>query len=446
MDRENALSTIASFDTELYTFFQEEVQRQKYTLSFMPEENYSSPLSTYLEGSILSNTLTTHHDEAKPTGLEEITINRINKLFGSEHAVIRLESIAAASRVVFYSLAKKGDTILSLDNRKSDHCNSKNLEFNFVRFSIDPKTQLLNLDRVEQIAKEHKPKVIIFSPVNYPRVIDYERLAKIAHDIGAYMWFDICQNVGLVATGQIPSPVPYADVVTFSTHDSLRGPQSSVILCKKELADIIDKTIITTGHFSLKKNILASLAVIFKEATTEKFKQYTKQVVLNAKALQKGLEEEGITILCKGTDTNLVLVNLTKLGISCKKAHNALQSAGFIVKPTVLSTCDENLNFEILRLSSLILTTRGLKEVQMEHIGKMMAKVLKNIDDMAIIEEVRQEAVDIAMECPLFSDEWLAFKDVLNPLYSAKDINISHELAAERKMAVMKKLFSFMKK
>ena len=129
MDRENALSTIASFDTELYTFFQEELQRQKYTLSFMPEENYSSPLSTYLEGSILSNTLTTHHDEAKPTGLEEITINRINKLFGSEHAVIRLESIAAASRVVFYSLAKKGDTILSLDNRKSDHCNSKNLEF-----------------------------------------------------------------------------------------------------------------------------------------------------------------------------------------------------------------------------------------------------------------------------------------------------------------------------
>ena len=161
MDRENALSTIASFDTELYTFFQEEVQRQKYTLSFMPEENYSSPLSTYLEGSILSNTLTTHHDEAKPTGLEEITINRINKLFGSEHAVIRLESIAAASRVVFYSLAKKGDTILSLDNRKSDHCNSKNLEFNFVRFSIDPKTQLLNLDRVEQIAKEHKPLSLI---------------------------------------------------------------------------------------------------------------------------------------------------------------------------------------------------------------------------------------------------------------------------------------------
>ena len=315
-----------------------------------------------------------------------------------------------------------------------------------VSEDLGAKTQLLNLDRVEQIAKEHKPKVIIFSPVNYPRVIDYERLAKIAHDIGAYMWFDICQNVGLVATGQIPSPVPYADVVTFSTHDSLRGPQSSVILCKKELADIIDKTVITTGHFSLKKNILASLAVIFKEATTEKFKQYTKQVVLNAKALQKGLEEEGITILCKGTDTNLVLVNLTKLGISCKKAHNALQSAGFIVKPTVLSTCDENLNFEILRLSSLILTTRGLKEVQMEHIGKMMAKVLKNIDDMAIIEEVRQEAVDIAMECPLFSDEWLAFKDVLNPLYSAKDINISHELAAERKMAVMKKLFSFMKK
>lgn len=446
MDREHAISTIASFDPELYTYFQEEIQRQKYTLSLMSEENYSSPLSSYLEGSILTNTLTTHHDEAKPTGLEAITLSRINKLFGSEHATIRLESISVRSRVVFYSLAKKGDTILSLDNRKKDHCNSKNLEFNFVRFSIDSKTQILNLNKIEQIANEQKPKVIIFSPVNYPRVTDYKRLAQIAHNVGAYMWFDICQNVGLVATGEIPSPVPYADVVTFSTHDSLRGPQSSVILCRKELATTIDKMLITTGHFSLKKNILASLAIIFKEASTEKFKQYAHQVVLNAKALQKGLAKENVDILCKGTDTNLVLVNLTKLGISCKQADEALSSAGFIVKPTILNTCDEHINFEILRLSSLILTTRGLKEIQMENVGKMIAKVLRNVDNLAIIEEVRQQAVDIAMEFPLFSDEWLASKDVLNPLYSANDINISHEIAAERKMAVMKKIFSFMKK
>lgn len=446
MDRENAITTIASFDSELYTFFQEEVERQKYTLSLMSEENYSSPLSTYLEGSILTNTLTTHHDEARPTGLEKITIDRINALFGSEHATIRLESIAAASRVVFYSLAKKGDTILSLDNRKSDHCNSKNLDFNFVKFSIDPKTEMIDLNKVEALAKECKPKVIIFSPVNYPRVIDYKKLSEIAQSVGAYMWFDICQNVGLVATGQIPTPIPYADVVTFSTHDSLRGPQSSVILCKQKLANVIDKTVITTGHFSLKKNILASLAVIFKEATTDKFKEYTRQVVLNAKALQEGFEDEGVSILCGGTDTNLVLVNLTKLGISCEQAYEALTSAGFIIKPTVLTTSDENISYEILRLSSLILTTRGIKESQMRSIGKMMARVLKNVNNENVIEDVRQSAVDIAMECPLFSDEWLAFKDVLNPLYSAQDINISHEIAAERKMAVIKKLFSFMKK
>lgn len=446
MDRERTLSTIASFDSELYTYFQDELQRQKYTLSLMPEENYCSPLCTYLEGSILTNTSTTHHDEATPSGLEAITLKRINNLFGSEHAIIRLESIAAASRVVFYSLAKKGDTILSLDNRKSDHCTSENLEFNFVKFSINPQTQLLDLDEVERIANQCKPKVIIFSPVNYPRIIDYKRLAEIAHNIGAFMWFDICQNVGLVATKEIPSPIPYADVVTFSTHDSLRGPQSSVILCKKSLAQTIDNTVITTGHFSLKKNILAGLAITFKEATSEKYNQYMHQVVLNTKALLKGLVENGAPILCNGTDTNLVLVNLSKLGIDCKTAYTALTHAGFIIKPTVLTTADTTINFDILRLSSLILTTRGIKEIEMEHIGKMIATVLKNPQNDTIIEDIRHQAVDIAMQSPLFSDEWLASKDVLNPIYSAEDMNISHELAAERKIAAIKKMFNFMKK
>ncbi len=446
MERENLLSTIASFDPELYEFFQEELQKQKYTLSLMPEENYSSPLSTYLEGSILTNTLMTHHDEKKPVGLEAITLERINKLFGSEHAIIRTGNIAAASRVIFYSLVKKGDTILSLDSRKKDHCNTKNLDFNFVSFSINPDTQLLDLDKVKKLAQAYKPKMLIFSPVNYPRIIDYEKLANIAHEVGAYMWFDICQNVGLIAAKQIPSPVPYGDVITFSTHDSLRGPQSAVILCKTSLADVMDKTVISTGHFALKKNILASMAIVFKEAGTEKFKEYIKQVIANAKALQKALEINGIDSLCGNTDTNLVLVNLSKLGIDLNDAQNALRDAGLIVKPTVLTTDNETVSFSILRLSSLILTTRGLKEQQMMRIGEMIAKILLNLHDNSTIEQVRQDVVDMAIMYPLFSDEWIGSSNVLNPLYSASNLNISHELSAEKKMAMIKKLFSFIKR
>lgn len=445
MERENIISTIAAFDPELYGFFQDELQKQKYTLSLMSEENYMSPLSSYLEGSILTNTLMTHHDEEVPKGLEKITLRRINELFGSEHANIRTGNIAVASRVIFYSLVKKGDTILSLDFRKQDHCNNENLKFNFVNFSIDPQSQILDLDSVEALAKKYKPKMLIFSPVNYPKIIDYKRLSEIAHSVGAYMWFDICQNVGLVAAKQIPSPVPYADVVTFSTHDSLRGPQSSVILCKNNIAKIIDDTVIITGHFALKKNILAALAIVFKEATSSKFEKYASQVILNAKAIQKGIEEGGVEVLCGGTDTNLVLPNLTSLGISCTQAYKSLINAGFIIKPTVIQTIDNNICFEILRLSSLILTTRGLKEEQMQEIGKMIAEVLKNCEDKTIIEKIRQKAVDIAMVYPLFSDEWISSKDVINPLYSASDRNISHELSMEKKKAIIKKLFSFIR-
>ncbi|WP_196592730.1 serine hydroxymethyltransferase [Pectinatus sottacetonis] len=446
METEKILSSIAAFDPQLYNYFQDELQKQKYALSLMPEENYTSPLSAYLEGSILSNTSMTHHDEEAPAGLESITVSRVNKLYGSEHASIRTSNIAAASRVVFYSLLKKGDTVLSLDNRKKDHCNSESLQFNFVKFSIDPHEQRIKLDQVEKLANEHKPKIIIFSPVNYPRIVDYKHLSDIAKSVGAYMWFDICQNAGLVAAKEIPSPVPYADVVTFSTHDSLQGPQGCVILCRKKMAKSIDNTVITTGHFALKKNILAALAIVFKEAATEKYGQYCHQVILNAKSLQKGLEEEGLEILCGGTDTNLVLLNLTKLQMSCNKACSALRLAGIMTKPTVLTTAEDKITFDILRLSSLILTTRGLKEAEMYTIGHMIGIVLKNHNNPEKLDEIRQDITDIAIQYPLFSDEWLAAKAILNPVYSGGNLSLPHELAAERKKAVLKKILGFIKK
>jgi len=446
MDTEKIISSIAAFDPELYNYFQDELQKQKYALSFMPEENYTSPVSAYMEGSILSNALMTHHDEKTPTGLEAMTVERVNKLFGSEHASIRTSNIAAASRVVFYSLLKKGDTVLSLDCRKKDHCNSESLQFNFVNFSINPKEQKINLDEVEKLAKEHKPRLIIFSPVNYPRIIDYKRLGEIAKSVGAYMWFDICQNVGLVAAKEIPSPVPYADVVTFSTHDALQGPQGCVILCTKKLAAQVDETVITTGHFALKRNILGALAIVFKEANTPKYNEYCHQVVLNARALQKGLEEEGMDILCGGTDTNLVLLNLTKLKMTCNEAGAALRLAGVITKPTVLTTADESTSFDILRLSSLLLTTRGLKEDEFYTLGHIIAMVLKNKNNPEKLEEIKQDVTDIAIQYPLFSDEWVTTKDVLSPVYSGGNLAVSHELAAERKKAVLKKILGFMRK
>jgi glycine hydroxymethyltransferase len=405
MDTETLLSRMAVFDPELYGILHDEIQRQRYTLSLIPTANAASPFSAYLGGSILGNAFMDHHSVHGHTKLEEIAAARAEQLFGCDHAIVRLGSIEAASRVVLYALAQPDDTIMSFNLRKKEHCTGSRLQFNFLKYSIEPDTQAINFEHVAQLAKESQPKIIIFSPVNYPHHVDYRRLEGIAHAVGAKLWVDLGQNAGLVAAGQFPSPVPYADVVTFPA-DSLHGPQNGIILTRADLADKMDQTVIDTGHASLKKNILASLAMTFQEAATEEFKDYCRQVIANAKALEAGLAAAGTPTLCHGTENHLVLARLDAQ-VNGEDLKRRLTEVGILVKPDIVLTADDTKSCPILRLSSLDPTTRSLKENDMDKVGRILGSFLQSDQSPATIKAANKQMEKIIADMPLFSEEWL---------------------------------------
>ena len=438
MNTEKLSSLIPNFDPELYDIFKAEFYKQKNRLSLVPEENYTSPLSAYLEGSILTNA--NMQIDNQMSALEQLTIERIKKVFGCEHATVRANNIATASRMVLYSLLKAGDKILSLDMRKKEHCNNDTLQFEFINFGINTETEQIDLEEVKKLAERHKPKMIIYSAANYPCLTGCAQFGKIAKSVGAYMWFDISQKAGMIAAGTIPSPVPYADVVTFSTHESLQGPQGSVILCKKELATSIDHIIALNGHSSLKMNVLAAMAIIFKECTMEKFKLYNQQVFLNAKELARGLRDEGVHLICGDTDNHLVLADTGKFGLSAKEAQTILEAVGIGVSTCKLSSSQSDIHFEGLRMSSLRMTTRGVKEKDMYVLGSLVAHVMKNRGQVTVLDEVRNHVTKITTQYPLFSEEWVEEEDITFPSIYETFNSAMYHVTAESKQYYLKEL------
>ena len=269
MKREEVVSHLKTFDPEIYALLEEERQRQRYTLSLMPNMNAMSPFAKYLEGSILTNSFFDRSDETTGGGLhlDAIVRQRAMDLFHSDHAIVRLGNIVAASRVVFQALLEPGDTVLSFNLRKKDHVTG--LSYKFENYGIEPGSQEIDWGAVRAQAERVRPRLIIFSPVSYPRTIDYQILYEIAQTVDAYFWVDISQSVGLVAAKLVPSPVPLADIVTFSTRDSLRGPDGAVVLTKRDLAARMDATVINTGHEEQLDYHRSRLAVLLPEDVTD---------------------------------------------------------------------------------------------------------------------------------------------------------------------------------
>lgn len=442
MQNQTLTESLAAFDPEIYGLLQEEIQKQRFTLSLLPTSNAVSPFSAYLKGSIFGNGHLDHHAIQSHMKLEEIAEKRAAKLFGADHAIVRVADIAAASRVVFQALATVGDTILSFNRRKSEHCIGEHVQYNFISFSIEPETEKIDLNRVEQLAKARKPRIIIYSPVNYPLHLDYKKLKEIAREVGAYLWVDIGQNAGAVAAGLAPSPVPYADVVTLPTGDSLHGPQSAVILTSKDLAGNMDRALLDTGHSIVKKNVLAALATTFLEAGSPAFKAYCEQVLKNTKALEKGLHDAGIKTLCGNTESHLVLAKLPA-GAEPEEMAVKLREAGFRVKGDVMLTADEGKTFPILRLSALDPTTRALKETALQTIGHLLGEFIQTNGADEVQEKVKVQIHAILMGKPLFSDEWLSQNINLTPGYGKNDLNIAQEVEAEKREAQAERMWSF---
>ncbi len=406
MKREEVANHLKTFDPEIYGLLEEERQRQRYTLSLMPNMNAMSPFAKYLEGSVLTNSFFDRHDETTSGGLhlDAIVRARAVELFHCDHAIVRLGNIVAASRVVFQALLESGDTVLSFNLRKKDHV--AGLSYDFENYGIEPGTQEIDWGAVREQAERVKPRLIIFSPVSYPRTIDYQILYEIAQTVDAYLWVDISQSVGLVAAKLVPSPVPLADVVTFSTRDSLRGPDGAVLLTKRDIAARMDAAVINTGHEALHMNHLAALGVVLREAGSDRYRSYAAQVVQNAQVLARTLADHGASVLCGGTDTHLVLASAAA-GIDTAAAVKAIGQMGIRVKTDNVPTMNSGLFLHALRLSTSNPTTRGMREEDIAYIGSLLAKPLTTVLTPEEIEKTRQEIVALVKDAPVFSEEWM---------------------------------------
>ena len=405
MTNEKILRKLENFDPELCGQIRSALKQQRTTLSLIPTTNAASPFASFLKGSTLGDEIIDHHKAHRQSRLEKLAISRAKELFSAEHALVRTGSLAIASRVVMLALLKKGDTVLSFNLRKSEYCTG-DLQYNFVKFGVEPDTLELNFAKVQALAHKHRPDMIIYSPVNYPRNIDYAGLRKIADEVGAYLWIDLGQNSGLIAAGKIPSPVPYADVATFAASDALHGPQNGIILCKEKIAELLDKTVIETGHSSLKKNVLASLALVFKEADCMEYQDYAQQVLDNARGLENGLLSAGCKLLCSPTENHLVLVQLPE-GTNGSVVAEKLKTAGLMVKAEQLLTAEDGISYPILRLSSLDSATRYLQPEEMEEVGRVLGQFLNSPQDDVAMQVVNKFIKKLVEDLPLFAEDWL---------------------------------------
>lgn len=404
MSNKKILQRIENFDPELFTVLKNALRRQISTLSLIPTDSAASPFSAYLKGSALGNDFIDYKSAEHHSSLERIASKRACELFNAEHAIVRLGNPAAASRVVLQAFAKPEDNILSFNLRKQEYCTGEQMNYYFIKFSLEPDTFCLNFDKLRSLTLISEPKIIIYSPVNYPKNIDCSELRKIADTVGAILWIDLGQNAGLIAAKKIPSPVKFADVVTFAANDALHGPQTGIILCKKKFAALLDQKVIDTGHASLKKNVLAALAITFAEADCEAYEDYSEQVIDNARALEDGLKSVGAKIICSPTENHLVLVKLPE---NHERIAEKLAQANLLVKPEIFMTSDDKISYPILRLSTLDPTTRSLKENDLRKVGQTLGKFLLSAQDDSAIQAVGKVIRKMVENQPLFSEEWL---------------------------------------
>ncbi len=378
----NSIELVKNFDKDLYSYFVKEIEKQHASVSFIPDENSTSPVCAAIMGSVLVNsTSSSSLTLGRVNDLEKLTTDRLCKIFCAPFATVKTITIEAASRVVFKALTSRGDVVMSLDLRKKEHCNSENLAFRFVNYGVEPDTQELDMNKVEAIAKANKPKLIIFSPINYSAAVDFKRLSEIAKETGALLWCDLSQTASLTATGVLDNPMKYADVVTFSAHGAMQGPHAAVILCKQELAPSIQRAETMAGHNGLLSNQLAALAARLHEMQTPNFKKYCNDVLANAKALAEGLKEGGMKIIGNKIDSHLVMIDAKNCAVSARGAQELLADLGVHVRIAKVQTNDPHVSFDAVRFSTLAATTRGLGVKDMTKLGKAIAEFLQKPDD-----------------------------------------------------------------
>lgn len=420
--REQSLKMLEVFDPEIYALYQAEIKRQQTTIDLVASENVASPLSTCLEGSKFTNKNMVGYPHSRFTGgcaninaAETLAIERLKELFGCEYANVQAVNATIANTAVLCALLKPGDTFLSLaadDGGHISHGDSAHLSgmlFKREAYHIDPATERVDMDDVLAMARKHQPKLIMCGFTAYTRSLDYAAFASIAKEVGAYLWVDCAHEIGLIAAKAIPSPVPYADIVTFSTQKTLRGPRGAgIILCKQALAEKVDNAVFPMLQAGSKTDMVVARSVLFKECMTKEFAAYGKQVVANAKALAEGCSASGMRLVSGGTDNHMVLVDVSQLVANGQVAEDMLEAVGIIANKISIPFVRLADGMPAgLRIGSPDMTTRGAKEDTFYRIGELIGKTLTSKGDAAILAQVKAEVAQIAAQYPDFSPEWL---------------------------------------
>ena len=414
MIKEN-LDYLAQFDPEVADAIQKELDRQKNGIELIASENIVSEAVMSAMGTVLTNKYAEGYPGKRYYGgcecvdiTEEIARERAKKLFGAEHANVQPHSGAPANTAVYIALLQPGDTVLGMSLACGGHLthgspvNMSGLVYNFVSYGIDDVTHRIDYDKVEALAMEHKPKLIVAGASAYPRTIDFARFAEIAKKCGAYLMVDMAHIAGLVAAGLHPSPVPYADVVTTTTHKTLRGPRGGLILCREELAKAIDKGIFPGTQGGPLMHTISAKAVCFGEALKPEFKAYQEQIVKNAKVLAETLVAEGFDLVSGGTDNHLMLVDLRKFGITGKELENRLDKVNITLNKNAIPNDPEKpFVTSGVRIGTPAVTTRGMVEEDMVVIGKLIKLAASDFDNQA--DYIRAEVKKLCEKYPLYN-------------------------------------------
>jgi len=393
-----------------------EVRREAYKLELIASENFVSPAVLAAQGCVMTNKYAEGYPKRRYYGgcdfvdaAEDLARERAKKLFGAEHANVQPHSGTQANMAVFFAVCEIGDTVMGMNLSHGGHLshghpvNFSGKYFNIVQYGVSPETETIDYDKLMELAREAKPKMIIAGASAYPRTLDFARFREVADAVGAILMVDMAHIAGLIAAGIHPSPVPYAEFVTTTTHKTLRGPRGGMILCKEQFAKELDKTVFPGIQGGPLMHVIAAKAVCFKEALTPEFKVYQGQIVKNARTLAEALARTGLRIVSGGTDTHLMLVDLRPRKLTGKVAEKALEEAGITVnKNTIPFDPETPFVTSGIRIGTPAVTTRGMKEKEMEVIAGFIGEVLNDVENAALKERVKRDVEKLCRKFPLY--------------------------------------------
>lgn len=410
------MNSLNKVDPEINRAITLEARRQKETINLIASENYASRAVLEAQGSFLTSKYAEGYPAARHYGgcenmdiIESLAIQRAKELFHAEHINVQPHSGAQANMAAYYAILEHKDTIMGLNLTHGGHLTHGDKAtfsgkyFNSVPYGLNRETELIDYVELEKLAKEHQPRLIVTGASAYPRIIDFERFRFIADSVGAKLMVDIAHIAGIIAAGLHPSPVPYADIVTSTTHKTLRGTRGGFIMCREELAAAIDKAVFPRLQGGPLMHVIAAKAVTFQEALQPSFVDYQRNVLANARILAEELKKAGLRLVSGGTDNHLVLVDLESTGVNGMEAQEALQAAGIVANRNTVpfAPSASRLHVTGIRLGTPAVTTRGFGKEEMKKIAEIVVRVITNIKDEKVRNEVKEEVAQICRRFPV---------------------------------------------